>query len=373
MMEKTRDVEYEWWFAGIRPLSDKKKRLLRETYGSGKEIYKRLYNIEEKHFHRIKYLTEKDIQVIREAAKNQDICRQYQEAVEKEIRFVPYFGEEYPKRLSMLAGMPYALYVKGNLPRDDRPTAAIVGARRCTPYGEEMAITFAEALALAGVQIISGMANGIDGAAQRAAIHAEGQSFGVLGCGIDVCYPRENKGLYLDLQKHGGILSEQTVGTPPLREYFPARNRIISGLADVVLVIEARERSGSLITADLALEQGKDVYALPGPVTSDLSRGCHELIRQGAGILISPEVLLEELGLENAFLTDEGGMAEEKNEKMLERKEKLVYASIGLFPKSLNTLLAETKLQTQELMRILVSLEIKGYIRELSKNYFIRA
>lgn len=373
MMERAADVEYEWWFAGIKPLSDKKKRLLREHFGNGKEIYKRLYNIEEKHFQRIKYLSEKDLRVIREAARKQDIHRQYEEAVEKGIRLVPYFAEEYPKRLGALGGMPYALYVKGKLPRDDRPTVAIVGARKCTPYGEEMAIAFAEALAMAGVQIISGMASGIDGAAQRAAISAGGYSCGVLGSGIDVCYPRENRGLYLDLQEYGGILSEQTAGTPPLREYFPARNRIISGLADVVLVMEAREKSGSLITADLALEQGKDIYALPGPVTSNLSRGCHELIRQGAGILISPEILLEELGFESAFLTNESTAAEEKNEKVLERKEKLVYASIGLFPKSLNTLLAETKLQTQELMRILVSLEIKGYIRELSKNYFVRA
>lgn len=325
---------YEWWFAGIRPLSDKKKKLLREIYGSGKEIYKNLYNIEEKHSHRLKWLTSKDIQAVGHAARTQDIIRQYEEAMEQGIRFVPYYAKEYPRKLSGLDGMPYALYVKGKLPDEERPAVAIVGARRCTPYGEEMAIVFAEKLALAGVQIISGMANGIDGAAQRAAIGAGGQSFGVLGCGIDVCYPRENKGLYGDLQVHGGIMSEQPMGAPPLREYFPARNRIISGLSDLVLVMEAKERSGSLITADLALEQGKDIYALPGPVTSELSRGCHALIRQGAGILISPEMLLEDMGIESLCFTDEKDDEGEKNKKSLKVKKNWCMLPLVCFQKT---------------------------------------
>ncbi len=366
-------LRYEWWFAGIRSVSDKKKRLLREIYGSGKDIYKKLYNMEEKNFCNIQGLTEADIRSIRQSARNQDVSRQYEAALSEGIRFIPYYMEEYPIRLKEHAGMPYALYVKGELPCEDMPTAAIVGARKCTPYGEKMAVAFAEALAISGVQVISGMARGIDGAAQRAAIQSGGSSFGVLGCGIDVCYPKDNKGLYMDLPSHGGILSEQPVGTPPLREYFPARNRIISGLSDIVLVIEAGERSGSLITADIALEQGKDIYALPGPVTSNLSRGCHELIRQGAGILISPEVLIEEIGLEFSLPAAENSRNHGKNEKKLERKEKLVYDAIGLFPKSLNMLLSEVGFQTTELMCILVSLEMKGMINEISKNYFVRA
>ena len=366
-------LRYEWWFAGIRSVSDKKKRLLREIYGSGKDIYKKLYNMEEKNFCNIQGLTEADIRSIRQSARNQDVSRQYEAALSEGIRFIPYYMEEYPIRLKEHAGMPYALYVQGELPCEDMPTAAIVGARKCTPYGEKMAAAFAEALAISGVQVISGMARGIDGAAQRAAIQSGGSSFGVLGCGIDVCYPKDNKGLYMDLPSHGGILSEQPVGTPPLREYFPARNRIISGLSDIVLVIEAGERSGSLITADIALEQGKDIYALPGPVTSNLSRGCHELIRQGAGILISPEVLIEEIGLEFSLPAAENSRNHGKNEKKLERKEKLVYDAIGLFPKSLNMLLSEVGFQTTELMCILVSLEMKGMINEISKNYFVRA
>ena len=168
-------------------------------------------------------------------------------------------------------------------------------------------------------------------------------------------------------------MSEQPTGTPPLKEFFPARNRIISGLSDIVLVMEAKEKSGSLITADMALEQGKDVYALPGPITSNYSRGCNELIRQGAGILVSPEELMEELGVScNSFPVKMDGNSG-KNEKMLERAENLVYSKLDLYPKSLSRLLDETKMAPAELIQQLTSLIIKGYIEEISKNYYVRS
>lgn len=235
-----------------------------------------------------------------------------------------------------------------------------------------MAIQFAEALAAAGVQIISGMARGIDGAGQRGALDAGGTSYAVLGCGSDICYPREHIGLYMDLQEKGGIISEQPVGTPPLKNYFPARNRIISGLSDIVLVIEAKNKSGSLITADMALEQGKDVYALPGPVNSLLSRGCHELIKQGAGILISPEDLLEDLKLSKKFEIKNECSKNCKNEKVLETTEVLVYSKLDLYPKSINRLREETKLSPELLMQHIMSLIMKGYVKEISRNYYIK-
>ncbi len=185
---------------------------------------------------------------------------------------------------------------------------------------------------------------------------------------MDICYPREHIGLYMDMQVKGGVLSEQPPGRPPLPVYFPMRNRIISGLSDVILVMEARERSGSLITADLALEQGKDVYALPGPVTSRLSQGCHGLLRQGAGILISPQDLLEELGV-GSHQTEQKS---DKIKKVLENHENVVYSCLGLFPKGICDLTEETGLRVQELMDCLITLEIKGYIREISKNHYIK-
>lgn len=355
---------YEYWLAGIQHLSGRKKQRLREYTGSAKE----LYYIEETTLHVLDFLNEKDIQMLKEAKKKTDLAEAYEKLDRLGIAFVPYFDSRYPKRLENVQSAPYALYVKGKLPEEEKRTAAIVGARRCTNYGEQMALEYAEVLAEAGVQIISGMAKGIDGAGHRGALNVKGTTFAVLGCGVDVCYPREHIGLYEDMRKEGGLISEQLPGQPPLAHFFPARNRIISGLADVILVMEARERSGSLITADMALEQGKDVYALPGPVTSSLSRGCHGLIRQGAGILISPEDLLEELGIgQNNYC-----QKTDKFEKMLETPEIMVYSKLDLYPKSVESLVRETGLMPNVLMSHLTALVLEGKVREVSRNYYVR-
>lgn len=203
----------------------------------------------------------------------------------------------YPPHLKFLPAMPRRLYYRGRLPGTE-PAVAIVGSRRCTAYGREQAAYFAEVFAAHGVAVISGMAAGIDAAAQSAALDAGGLSFGVLGCGADVCYPPSEKELYLRLASSGGLLSEFEPGSDPISWHFPIRNRVISGLSDAVLVIEARPRSGSLITANFALEQGRTVYALPGRVTDAYSEGCNELIAQGASVALSPEVILEGLKLQ---------------------------------------------------------------------------
>ena len=173
------------------------------------------------------------------------------------------------------------------------PAAAIIGARLASGYGREQARRFARRLASRGITIISGMARGIDGIAQKAALDAGGRSYAVLGCGVDICYPEENRELYDRLLQEGGIISEYPPGTYPEARLFPQRNRIISGLSDLVLVIEARKKSGTLITVDMALEQGREVYALPGRVSDSLSDGCNRLIRQGAGAATCPEDILE--------------------------------------------------------------------------------
>lgn len=327
------------------------------------------YYIEETELSKFQFLNEKDRNTIRQAQKEWDIQKEYETLEKKQIRLVPYFGEDYPRRLKETADHPYAIYVKGSLPDDNCTSAAIVGARRCTPYGETYAYEFAEKLSMQGVQVISGMARGIDGAGHRGALMGNGKTFAILGNGVDICYPAEHIGLYADiLERGGGVLSELPPGTKPLPCHFPRRNRIISGLADFVMVMEAQEKSGSLITADLALEQGKDVYALPGPVDSALSRGCNRLIWQGAGILLSPEILMEEMGI----FTKTFGQKDPDTKKMLESTEKLVYSSVCLYPKSADRIIEETQLPAQEVMRLLASLEIEGYIREQSKNYYIK-
>lgn len=355
---------YEYWFAGVHPLTDRKKRKLREYFGSGKAIY----YIEEIRLKNVAFLDVKDIKTLIEAKREVLPVKEYEKMVESGISFVPYFAEEYPEKLKNIDAQPYALYVKGRLPDQKKKTVAIVGARKCSSYGEQMALEYGETLAKAGIQILSGMARGIDGAGQRGALNVGGTTYSVLGCGVDICYPREHLGLYMDIQKEGGLISEKNPGTPPLPAHFPARNRIISGLSDVVLVMEAREKSGSLITADMALDQGKDVFALPGPVTSPLSQGCHKLISQGAGILLSPQELMETLGVHNVKWRQNS----DKNKKILETTENIVYSCLGLFPKGFQELLNETGLKPKTLMEELMTLTLQGEVKEISKNYYIR-
>lgn len=211
------------------------------------------------------------------------------------IRSLKRRDREYPGRLREIPGAPAELYLLGRLPEEDRPAVAIIGARDCSEYGRYVASGLGAALARNGIQVISGMARGIDGIGQEAALDAGGSSFAVLGSGVDVCYPAGNRRLYEKLKSRGGILSEYPPGTPPLSHHFPPRNRIVSGLADVVVVVEAREKSGTLITVDMALEQGREVYVVPGRVTDPLSVGCNRLLKLGAGLLLDLGEFLEEV------------------------------------------------------------------------------
>lgn len=211
------------------------------------------------------------------------------------IRTIRQNDPDYPPQFSILNHPPGTIYVAGELPRPDRPAVAIVGARLCDLYGRKMAQNFGLALAAKGVQIISGMASGVDGMAQRGALRASGKTFAVLGCGVDICYPSSNRDLYDDLLQKGGIISQFEPGTAPLNWHFPVRNELIAAFADIILVVEARRHSGSLITAHLGLDLGKDIFAVPGRVGDELSDGCNELIADGAYIASSPQKILDRL------------------------------------------------------------------------------
>jgi len=357
-------MQYEYWLAAIGGLAPVKKLQLRNMYNFAKE----LYYIEETELKHIHFLSDRDRKIINDSKKTWQLEKEYRSLCEKNISLILYHDCVYPLALKRLTAPPYALFVKGRLPPSDRFAVGIVGARRCTRYGETMAREIAGQLAARGISIISGLAKGVDGAAGRGALDAEGRSYAVLGSGADVCYPREHIGLYMDVQKSGGIISEQPVGVMPLPHHFPARNRIISGLSDVVIVIEAKTKSGSLITADMAVEQGKDVYALPGPVTSALSSGCNALIKQGAGVFLSVEDFLQDVKV----IYERNVKIPTKNQIKLESAENLVYSCLDLFPKSLDMILRETELSITALMNILVTLELKGYIEEISKNCYVR-
>lgn len=280
------------------------------------------------------------------------------------------FDKEYPQRLRNYENMPKALYVKGKLPSEDKKTVAIVGARVCSRYGAYQAYVFAKELAGCGVQIISGLAKGIDGSAHRGALDGGGDTFAVMGCGADICYPKQNEKFYEAMAEgRGGILSEFTNGTPPFAGNFPRRNRIISGLADLVLVMEAKKKSGSLITAGYALEQGKSVFALPGRVGDALSEGCNRLIGDGAGMADSVEAILEELQISRIREKD---FSVNSNIR-LARQEEMVYSCLGLQPKNIEEIFQEISLETGKITESLLKLELDGLVEEPIKNYYARA
>lgn len=279
--------------------------------------------------------------------------------------------EGYPKNLLQLPDAPSRLYVLGELPDPMRPAIAIVGARNCSSYGKNMAYEYARILTQRGIQVISGLARGVDAAAHAGALAAGGKTYGVMGCGVDFCYPTSSRKLYHVMQQQGGILSEFAPGTPPLSYHFPLRNRIISGLSGAILVVEAKEKSGSLITADAALEQGRTVFALPGRAGDLLSEGCNRLIYQGAIPAWKPEIILEEMEWTGKKEIIQEDFTQEKK-IVLAREDDLVYSCLDLNPKAVPQLQDETGLPSGSLLKSLYYLTAKDLAREVWQNYYIR-
>lgn len=305
-------------------------------------------------------ITEAAARRISESKKEWDLDREWEKLIAAGISFVSLEQKNYPKRLRNIYDPPYGLYYIGELPPDEVPSAAIVGARACSAYGKKLALRTGKCLGANGVSVISGLARGIDSYGHEGALEGNGKTYAVLGCGVNVVYPLEHAELYERIAAAGGILSEYPPDMQPRAHFFPMRNRIISGCSDSVIVIEARQKSGSLITADCALEQGKDVYAVPGRVTDTLSAGCNHLLRQGAGILLAPEDLVSGLGL----LT-------EKNKLPLEKSQRLVYSCLDLHPKSMEEISQQTALDPAVLAELLYELEERGLVQEAWQNHYI--
>ena len=286
------------------------------------------------------------------------LARLYKAMEQKGICYVTREDEAFPDKLLELEDAPYGLFFLGPLPDFSVPSAGIVGSRRCTSYGKEMAAFFGRELARRGLLIVSGMALGVDGYAGRGALAGHGRHAAVLGSGVDVCYPRENIDLYAALKEQGVLISERPPGRTAMPYDFPIRNRLISGLSDVLLIIEAAPNSGSLITAELANRQGREVFVLPGRVGDRMSEGANRLIRDGAQILLSPEDVLQRLGLQV------GTDTVKRPHVRLSEIEKLVYGEIGRTPTDPETLHQRTGIPFSVLPEILISLEIKGLIRK---------
>lgn len=274
---------------------------------------------------------------------------------------------DYPLILKEIFDPPMVLYVRGTLERAAR-RVAVVGARRCSPYGTSLAREFGEKIAAAGLTVVSGGARGIDTAAHRGALCApKGKTIAVLGCGIDVAYPSENRRLFDAIAERGAVISEYAPGTQPLPVFFPARNRIISGLSSGTLVVEAARRSGSLITAELALSEGRDVYAVPGSVLSPTSEGCHALIAQGAKLTARPGDILEDFGL--------GTKAPRGARKSLSSEERKIYQVLSFdHPLTMDEILMSLPDgEIANLAFLLLQMELKGLVIENEWHAYRRA
>jgi len=357
-----REREYLFWLCGIEQTGAVTHRRLYEHVPS----FEAIYNMEERELAAI--LKPEQVQAFLVRKKELPASRRaYEAMVKKGIRLVASMDEEYPERLKEIYDYPMGLFVKGTLPGDSYPSVAVVGARGCSEYGEQLAEAFSRTLAAHQVQIISGLALGIDGAAHRGALRAEnGRTFAVLGCGVNICYPPSNFALYEAIPDSGGILSEFLPGTNPTARHFPMRNRLISGLSDAVLIVEAKERSGSLITAELGLEQGREIFAVPGRVTDHLSTGCNRLIAQGAHVANSPDDILEYLGIKH----QKSLPLCKKNIKRLAKKEKMVYSCLDFKPRHLDEIAAGSGLAVTECMGILLELELNGYVFRSANHYY---
>jgi DNA processing protein len=287
-------------------------------------------------------------------------------AVASGIDVVPWVDARYPALLRWIADPPVVLWTRGDPAVLESRAVALVGSRGASPYGLSVAERLAQDLAVAGVTVVSGLARGCDGAAHRGALSAGGATVAVLGCGPDIVYPAEHRNLYRDIADRGAIVSELGPGAPPLPAHFPRRNRIISGLAAAVVVVEASARSGSLITAGCALEQGREVMAVPGNVLTERHTGCHDLLRDGARLVQSAGDVLDELGWDRVQEHAKGGPPDSSDDRVL----------ACLVPGEdcdVDTLAQRTGLPAPPLLERLTRLELLGSIRRTSAGRFVRS
>ena len=305
---------------------------------------------------------------------NRKWAEQEAETAEQEgIRLLCLGTPAYPALLSEIFDPPPVVYVKGELPQD-AVAVGIVGSRRATRYGQETAHGIAGELATSGALVVSGLAIGIDTAAHKGALDANGSTIAVLGCGLHHCYPERNRSLAGLIAQRGALVSELSLDTPPEARQFPARNRLISGLSVGVAVIEAAEKSGSLITARMALEQGREVYALPGSVRSKTSQGTHHLLKQGAKLIVSAADILEDLPFSPSAASPFHSEPNFKDsEKSLDPTEITVLKALDPYPVHIDDIGRRIGLESCRLSALLLRLELAGRVQQYPGKYFAKA
>ena len=290
------------------------------------------------------------------------------------MRRVSRHDDEFPAQLRAIPEAPALLYVRGALVRDDALAVALVGSRRATEYGEGVAEELGAQLAARGVTVVSGLARGIDSAAHRGALRAGGRTIAVLGSGADVIYPPENRRLAALIEGSGAVLSQFAPGTPPLPHHFPLRNRVIAGLALAVVVVEASERSGALITARFAAELGREVMAVPGRVGSPASRGTHALIRDGAALVENWEDVVAGLPVRwRECVVDPGPrLAVDPDRTSPEGDEMVVLGVVGAEPTTMDDIIEKSGVSSARTAALLLTLELDGRIRRIEGERFVR-
>ena len=378
---------YDIWLSGA-VASVKHIDLLLNRFGSAQGIF----CAGETEIRSVPGLTKSEIYLLTTQDKEDNRLRLYDYVTKNDIAAFRFDESRYPERFICLEDRPYVLFVQGRLPKADTPAIAIVGSRRASEYGQNIASHFASVLAEAGVTIVSGLAMGIDGISHRAALPYGGRTVGILGSGIGIPYPKENWQLYRQMREQACILSEHGPEVPALKQNFPHRNRLIAAMADGILVIEAAERSGTLITVDRGLEQGKEIYAIPGRIGDRNSEGCNNLIKQGARLVTSPDEILTDLAAIYPEMarystyssqisldfsndgTDKSKLSKNsENDKLgLAEEEKVVYDLCRLDAKHFDLLLEESGFSVGKLSEVLFSLQNRGLVRQSIPNYFCK-
>jgi len=293
-------------------------------------------------------------------------------AEETGVHLLSIESPEYPEGLKYLHDPPIMLYMKGEWTREDLLAFAIVGSRRCSYYGRSQAERLAAALAMRGITVVSGLAAGIDSAAHRACLKAGGRTIAVLGSGLARIYPKHNVPLAEEVCEQGAIISEFPMRAAPEATNFPRRNRLISGLSLGVIIVEAGRRSGALITANWALEQGKEVFAVPGEAGSHLSKGTNQLIRTGAKLVEGVEDVLEEFPDIQEKLSGGDTMAEEGTPLRITGEERKVWNALGRKPVNIEDVITASGMSPQNVNSALMMLELKGLVRQLAGKMFVR-
>lgn len=358
---------YLMWLTRLDGFGIKRIHTLLEHFGSAEAIW----YAEPDELRKVPGLGEKMLTTLLSSRDENQLNDWIIELEEKGIEFYSLYHPRYPRLLKEITDPPIGIYVRGELPDHDIDTVAIIGARRCSRYGATVAYDIAKELGKTNIILVSGMARGIDSEGHRGILDGGGKTIAVLGCGVDICYPAENRELMARIMENGCVISEFPPGMPALAGNFPARNRIIAGLSEMVVVVEAGKKSGTLITADLALDYGRDVFVVPGNVTSALSKGTNELIKQGCPVITEGNDILEALGI--AYKAEEKEKFKSKAAENVSAEEKEVYDLMDTeTPISAESLCRKLHKDIQDVQYILSLLELSGYIRKVPQAGYIR-